>query len=279
MTDKHVAGDAEDRGILALLPAYNPDPRDFTRSLDSLLNQTHAVDVCVIDDGSAPLVSSLFTPHPRVVLLRIDENGGITKALRAGVDYGLGRRYEYFCRLDVGDVSYPDRVARQLAYMIDHPDIDLLGAHALLADPGGNPIRTLGAVGGPQAVRRRMWKNSAFLHPTFFFRSASVRKFGSYDPRFNGCEDNEFMQRFAKHGKVDCLPDTLVEVLDSPTGISATKRALQLRQRLRVQLKYAAPLSPRWYLGIVRTIVLLAVPPKLYRRLRSLRTIGDESNG
>lgn len=266
-TDEPISVDGR---VLALLPAYNPDPADFKRSLDSLLNQTHPIDICVIDDGSKLPVSTICQSHPQVTLLRLEQNGGITKALRAGVEYGLKRRYEYFCRLDVGDASYPQRVAMQLAYMVEHPEIDLLGSYALVTDPERTSVRYLGATGGPQALRRRMWRNSAFLHPTFFIRTASVRKFGSYDVNFNGSEDNEFMQRFAKYGKVDCLPDVLVEVVDSPTGISATRRSLQLRQRLRVQLKYAAPLSPGWYLGVARTVTLLALPPKLSKMLRTL---------
>lgn len=121
--------------VLALVPVFNPAPADLHRSLQSLLDQSRPIDICLIDDGSDVAVSRHVSPVPGLFHLRLDTNSGIARALNAGIAFGLERRYDYFCRLDAGDIAYPDRVARQLAHMEAHRDIALLGAFADVSDP------------------------------------------------------------------------------------------------------------------------------------------------
>lgn len=256
--------------VLALVPAYNPAPAALAVALRSLLDQTSPLDICLIDDGSRTPVAELWPADPRITIIRLPLNGGITRALRAGVEFGLANGYEYLCRLDVGDISYPQRVATQLAHMEVNPEVDLLGAHACVTRPDGSEPHIYGVTGGPQVVRSHMWKRSAFLHSTFFIRAASVRRLGNYDEAFNGAEDNELMQRMARYGIVDCLPDVLVECPENPGGISARRRGLQLRRRLKSQLTHAAPTAPGWYVGVARTLGLLIVPQDVARKLAAM---------
>ncbi len=210
--------------ILALMPAYNPGPAEFDKSLRSLLNQTLKVDILVIDDGSAAPVAPLCPDDSSIHVLRLDKNGGIARALIAGVNYALAHDYEYLCRLDVGDISYPERVARQLAYMQSHPDIDLLGSYSRVVDMNGRELFLHGVKGGPDAIKAYLWENSPFKHPTFLVRASAIRRYGNYDSNFNDCEDYELMLRFARHGKLDRLPDTLIDYVDDPRGLSTSCR-------------------------------------------------------
>lgn len=252
--------------ILALMPAYDPAPVDFARSLGSLLNQTIAMDVCIIDDGSASPVSELCPADSRIILVRLDRNAGITAALRAGIEIGLEGGYDYFCRLDVGDLAYPHRVATQLDHMESHPEIDLLGARSRVLDHEGSLLSIRGTLGGPEGVRRQLWKNFAFHHSTFFIRAAAIRRLGNYDATFSVAQDYEMAQRFAARGGVDCLDETLIDYVADPRGISETRSRVQLRMRLKSQLKHAAPTTPAWYLGVARTLVLFGVPRQWLRR-------------
>jgi len=246
--------------VLALLPAYNPDPGDFDKSMRSLMTQTHEVDILVIDDGSNEPVAPLCPDVPCIQVLRLEKNVGIARALIAGVEYGLARDYDYLCRLDVGDISYPQRIARQLAHMRTNPQIDLVGAHSLVVDLQGRELFVHGISGGPKAVKDYLWRNSPFKHPTFFIRTTAVAQYGNYDTNFNDCEDYELMLRFARRGTVDCLTDVLIEYVDSPTGISTRRRTQQLCARLKAQLRHADPLAPGWYLGVSRTLGLMVTP-------------------
>jgi glycosyltransferase involved in cell wall biosynthesis len=254
------------RKIVALVPAYNPNSGELTATIGSLLRQTIAVDLCVIDDGSARPVAPMLPADDRIHVIRLDQNGGITTALRAGVAYALDRDYEFMCRLDVGDISHPERLALQRDFLEGHPDVDLVGGVSRVVDLDWQPL-FLHGVSGSQAAHAYLLMNTPFKHSTFVFRSDAIRRCGTYDEGFNGAEDYELLLRFARYGRIDCIPQVVTDYVDNPAGISATRRGLQLRMRLKAQLRYARPMVPGWYAGVFRTLLTIATPYGLMKRV------------
>jgi len=253
-----------------LMPAYNPSLDDLKRTVDSLLAQTEGADIVVVDDGSRRPVSELLAPRENIVLLRLDRNQGITAALNHGLEYIVRNGYEFVARMDCGDICARDRIAKQQAYMDAHPDTNLLGAFADIVDERGNHLFFEGTSGGRAAIGRKLQDNAAFKHPTFFFRTSCVQKFGSYSANFPHAEDYEFMRRVYSKGGVDCLEDVLVIYEKNSGSISSRNRSAQLWSRLRVQLRYLEMTSVAAYVGMARTIVTLLVPARMWARLSQL---------
>jgi glycosyltransferase involved in cell wall biosynthesis len=249
--------------VIAVIPAYNPRAENLAASLKSMLSQTVPVDILLVDDGSSPPLDVPSFAKPRSQLLRLARNGGITNALKAGVQRASEVGYEYICRLDVGDLSYPDRVRLQLEYLDRRPDIDLVGAFARIVGEDGRTLFFHGVSGGPPAVKAYLWKNSPFRHSTFFARTRALVECGGYDVAFDGAEDYELLLRLAKSSRVDCLPETLVDYVVDPNGISEVKRARQLRRRLKAQLRHGDVSDLAWCLGLARTVVVIATPRRL----------------
>lgn len=250
-----------------LMPAYNSTREDLARTVNSLLAQTESADIVIVDDGSRTPISELLAPHASVVLLRLDRNQGITAALNHGLEYIVKSGYEFVARMDCGDICVQNRIEKQQAYMDAHPGMDLLGAFADIVDEHGNHLFFEGTSGGRPAIGRKLRDNAAFKHPTFFFRTSSIRKLGGYATDYPHAEDYEFMLRVYKQGNIDCLDDVLVIYEKNSSSISSKNRSAQLRSRLRIQLKYLEPASISAYVGIARTIVTLLVPAPIWARL------------
>jgi glycosyltransferase involved in cell wall biosynthesis len=257
--------------VLALVPAYNPAPDELAATLRSLLTQTAPVDICLIDDGSSPPVEAPGFAQDRTLILRLTANGGITEALRAGAQFAFDNRYEYICRLDVGDRSYPRRVEAQLEFLQNNPDVDLVGAFARVSDTEGRTLFHHGVRGGRSAVSAYLRKNSPFRHSSFFVRTRALIESGSYRTAFDGAEDYELLLRLSARGAVDCLEETLIDYVVDPKGISESRRARQLRKRLAAQLTHLAPLDPAAYAGVLRTLVVMITPRALAQKA-TLRT-------
>ena len=255
------------RSVLALVPAYNPEPGALRRSIQSLVDQTVAIDILVIDDGSSAPIAPLLAGFPRTRVLRNEANGGITAALRLGVDEGLRSGHDYFCRLDVGDVAYADRVALQLDYMESHSEIAILGGRSRVADTEGRQLFIHG-VPGREATATYLMANAPFKHSTFLMRSIAIRQVGNYDLAYDGAEDYELLLRLAT--RIACIPDVVIDYVDDPRGLSATKRSLQLKRRIKAQLTHRFPLKPAWYAGIVRSAVTMLLPATLMKNLSKL---------
>ncbi|NIF75229.1 glycosyltransferase family 2 protein, partial [Burkholderia sp. Ap-962] len=79
--------------VAVLIPAYNGH-HDLERSLASLA-ETAPVHVLVVDDGSTPPIA----PAPRagldIEVLRMPHNGGIERALAAGIEALAARGFRY----------------------------------------------------------------------------------------------------------------------------------------------------------------------------------------
>ncbi len=95
----------------------------------------------VFDDGSVDGTND--------VARRIAEGDGRIRVLsdvrQLGISYRLNQaialsRGSLFARMDGDDVSYPERLERQLAYLCSHPDIDLVGAGAVVFNDHGVAI-------------------------------------------------------------------------------------------------------------------------------------------
>lgn len=249
-----------------LLPLYQSRPHELERTMQSLLTQTEHADIVIVDDGSTVPARDLIGDIDGVVHLRLPTNKGIVAALNHGVEYCLEQGYEYIARMDCGDICKPERIARQQAFMDMHPRIDLLGALAEVVDERGDFLFIEG-VPGDHAVRDKLWDNPAFKHPTFFFRAGSLRRLGSYSPEYLHADEYELMRRISRSGKLHCLDEVLLIYEKNTKGISIGNRHVQLLSRLRVQVEYFDLREPRAYLGVLRTLLTLAVPARVWSRV------------
>lgn len=253
--------------VVFLLPAYNPDPADLSATLASLRSQSEKADILVVDDGSLEPVSGILPEADDLHVLRLDQNQGITPALRAGVDWAVENGYRYIARIDVGDICMAKRIRVQREWMDANPRVDLIGAMSRIVNPGGEQLHDFGVPGNNAAVKRYLFKNSAFKHSTFFIRADAIARLGNYDPSFLLAQDYELLMRFARLGEIACLPSVLIQYVDHPDGLSMKRRRQQLRMRFRAQMKHAEFRIPAWYAGIARTIITAGLPLRIAKSL------------
>ena len=144
MTIEQVAGgqntDMALPTVSVLLPVYNRE-RYIREAIESIVCQTfRAFELLIIDDGSTD--SSLTILRQ---LERDDSRITVESRRHRGV---VATRNELFHRsrgqfiaiMDADDISEPERLERQLAYLQQHPECVALGTRALFIDPDGRSI-------------------------------------------------------------------------------------------------------------------------------------------
>jgi cellulose synthase/poly-beta-1,6-N-acetylglucosamine synthase-like glycosyltransferase len=106
-----------DGRVLCIVPAYNEDPVGLYKTVLALLAQTVAVDIVVIDDGSAvPVVPSV--EHPRVTWRRQSNTG--KRGAQVTVLEGYDRDdYDFVLTVDSDSEPYPDACEQLLRAMHD----------------------------------------------------------------------------------------------------------------------------------------------------------------
>jgi glycosyltransferase involved in cell wall biosynthesis len=230
-------------------------------AISSVLSQTAPdLRLFIIDDGStdctAAVARSFVVDDRRITLIR-QRGAGISAALNAGLAAGNA---EFVARLDADDLADPDRHARQLAYLVDNPQVVALsGAHREMRADGtltGHhhcpPLRA-------QAdFTRAPATEPPLTQPFFMARRAALEAVGGYRP-FPVSEDSDLYWRLAELGELVSLPDIMGSYRLHAGSISGASivngrlmalcsqlAALSARRRAAGQRDIVVPAQPRW---------------------------------
>lgn len=104
--------------VTVVIPFYNCPYVD--QAVSSVLNQTYAnIELIVVDDGSTQHKDKLEPYMDRLIYIG-KENGGAASALNMGFSLATG---DYVAWLSSDDLFYPDKIARQVQFMLERNSI------------------------------------------------------------------------------------------------------------------------------------------------------------
>lgn len=243
-----------------LIPAYRAH-QSLPRTLASLAADPAPFDVVVVDDGSEPpLEVPTHAGAHDIVLLRLEKNGGIARALNHGLRWMRERGYDLVARLDAGDINGPSRLSSQVAFLDRHPDVALVGSWTRHVDEQMTPLYVTQFPTDHASILARFHTCSPFSHPTCLFRMAAVEDVGGYDERYELGEDYELFWRMAaRHGCAN-LPEALVTRVETRSSLTYQRRWPMALRRLRLQWRHFEWRQASCWFGLLRSLLLLPVP-------------------
>lgn len=251
-----------------LIPYYN-DGKNLISSLESIDVVDSGPDVVVVDDGSqekASVVLQAYTGTLSVKLITLAENKGIETALNTGLQYCLNN-YDYIARLDCGDICKNKRISKQIDFLNSNPEHGLVGSWVDFVTENGEYIFTSKLPSTHNEIKRKMFLNSMFVHPSVMIRSKVLLDIGLYPLDRPAAEDFALFFKIVKKYKTANLPEPLLNYVFSPTSISSKKRKIQIKSRIKILLdNFELGFIPLY--GLVRSVLLLASPRSLTVKLR-----------
>ncbi len=222
--------------VTVLMSVFN-DSAYLAEAVASILNQTFTdFDFLIIDDGSTDGSSRFLNglQDPRVRVIRHELNQGLTRSLKHGVELATGR---YLARLDADDLTFADRLERQVAFLERNPDVVLLGGGCALIDEAGRVLSVLRQPGSDLEIRWTGLLTNPFVHSTVMVRRQVLQEHGlNYDESFQTTQDYDLWSRLLRHGRGANL--------DSPL-IWYRLRAGVTSKRREQQLAYAVSIAHR----------------------------------
>ena len=126
--------------LAVILPAYNAE-NFITECLDSLLNQTFS-NFCILavndasTDNTGDIIESYAAKDARLRVYHLPQNQGEPAVMQFTMDMLNYMNVEYVARMDADDICVPHRFEKQVQYLDEHPEIDILGSNALLFNDG-----------------------------------------------------------------------------------------------------------------------------------------------
>lgn len=122
--------------LAVILPAYNAE-NFIAECLESLLNQTFS-DFCILavndasTDNTGKILETYSAKDARLRVYHFSENQGEPAVMQFAMDMLNYMNVEYVARMDADDICVPHRFEKQVQYLDEHPEIDILGSNALL---------------------------------------------------------------------------------------------------------------------------------------------------
>ena len=179
------------------IPTYNVG-RFIGQTIKSIVGQTHTnFELIITDDGSTDNTVEEIRKFKdsRIKLIVDGENHGISYRLNQQINLAKGK---YFVRMDGDDLMFPDRVEKEVAYLEQHPKVDVVGAGAVIIDDDNNIIGQRQGHNNHRCIKDYATA-PCFIHPTVCGKVDWFRKY-KYKEEFNGVEDCNLWLRGAADG-------------------------------------------------------------------------------
>jgi glycosyltransferase involved in cell wall biosynthesis len=195
--------------LTVVMTSYNENSLLLKGSLDSIANQTFSlyklIIVVELGDLNIAIFNSYAEKDKRIELHCNDIKLGFVTSLNKGLSFSNSK---YIARIDSDDTCHPERFEKQISYLEDHPNIDVLGAW--MSYDNNKKIRAYPEF--HNEILKSFLFSSAISHPAVMIRSRVIHEFGNYNERFHQAEDLELWLRLLKN---DCIFHNLQEALVS----------------------------------------------------------------
>jgi hypothetical protein len=244
--------------ITVLMSVHNGG-RWLHAAIESVLAQTwRDFEFLILDDASTDdsVAQVEAFRDPRIRLIRLPENIGLTRSLNAGLREARG---EFVARQDADDLSAPSRLEKQIAFLDAHPEVPLVGTQGRLIDAKGRSRGLRDLPMEPVAIRWLSLLDNPIIHTAAMFRVAIIRdEFGGYDESFPCCQDYDLWARVLARHPAGNLAERLVSVREHGGSVSATRQPEAREMVRRVARRLAVAWLPRLVLDDEAVALLCA---------------------
>lgn len=222
--------------ITVLMSVYNGE-RWIRDSINSVLKQSEAnFEFIIINDGSTDNTSSILESYndERLVIIN-QKNIGLTKSLNVGLLLAKGK---FVARIDADDISMKGRFYKQKKFLIENPDIVLVGSNAILIDDNNNELgRSTYPISYENLSEQLEKKQHFFPHSSIFFRKDEIIQEGGYNEYFTRAQDYELYLRLSEKYELAGLNEFLVKLRLNNNSLSY-RNDVQLKMGIAALICY-----------------------------------------
>ena len=179
-----------DPEISVIMSCYNA-ARTLEMAIQSILEQTFTnFEFIIINDcstdGTEQVLERFAARDGRIKLHTNPKNEGLAASLNTGIKLSKAR---YIARMDADDISMKTRLEKQLQYIIENNNVDILGSAIIQMDHDGKEKGILMLPENHEEIVKRVFRKTMLFHPTLLIRKSVFDQHGSYDPKLRWAED------------------------------------------------------------------------------------------
>lgn len=182
--------------------------------IESIANQTYNnIEIIVIDDGSKDrsygvAKSVLEGQKQRSFIVKTRSNQGMCNTLNEIASLATG---EYISFIGSDDFWHPEKIAKQVAYLEEHPEKALVHCNSWVVDENSESYSELdysGKINEGRLFEAILMGQGGINTPCHLYRRSVYDAIGVYDPAFR-FEDTDFWLRLTKAFDVGFMNEKL----------------------------------------------------------------------
>jgi glycosyltransferase involved in cell wall biosynthesis len=215
--------------ISVVMPVHNGGVY-LEKSIASILGQSFQdFEFIIINDGSTDAslaVMQRFAAADQRIRLVSRENRGLVSTLNEGIALATS---PLIARMDADDIALPERFQLQKDFLDQHPDVVAVGGRVKVIDGKGRfLINTNPKTGHENLELSALQGVSPIIHPSAMIRKASIDHVGGYHESDYPAEDLALWLNLSLVGKIENIPDLVLEYRIHDNSISTSKHRIQM---------------------------------------------------
>ncbi|MBD2022175.1 glycosyltransferase [Leptolyngbya sp. FACHB-36] len=217
--------------VSVLMSVCNSD-RYLAPAVESILNQTFAdFEFLIVDDGSTDSSLQVLTQYAATdkrIRLTSHPLKGIPKTRNEMLTQATG---DFIAVMDADDIAPPTRLASQVEFLQQHPEVVWLsGAFELIDEKGRFLTRITMPESNSEIHSLLMDGHTSFIHPGAMMPRSSLIAVGGYNEAMVTSCDLDLWLRLSEIGDLANLSEVVVRYRLHTSSISSQKHALQAQE-------------------------------------------------
>ena len=167
--------------VSVVMPVYNAELY-VEESIESIIGQTFKDwELIVVDDastdGSLALVKKFADNDCRIKVISLSNNVGQLRARNRGI---IASRGKYYAVQDADDISLPERLEKQVAFMEANPKLAIVGSNIQIMDEKGCVYAERYYPESTEAVKKSAILSNPFAASAAIVKTDVLKKLGGY---------------------------------------------------------------------------------------------------
>lgn len=248
------------------MTAFNAE-KYIADSIKSMLRQTYRnFDFLICDDAS--------TDNTLAIIEKFAEKDSRIKVIKNRKNLNIGAsatkllkmvNTDLVARMDADDISFPERLEKQVDFLLNNPDVVMVGGQCITIDEKNEVIGNKVFPTDAEGVRRGLFEFMTVQQPATMMNLRLIPERERYYMRdISPVDDLEFLFRILNFGKVVNLPSYLIKyrVYENSNSLKDPKRSFRLTSAVRRLAVIAYNYEPT-YKGIAVNLLQLLIVPRL----------------
>lgn len=197
--------------VSVIIPCYNRE-KYIAATIESVLAQTWPnIELIVVDDGCTDGSRAILESYGKRLIL-LEHPGRINRGQSAAINLGLRHcRGEYVAILDSDDMFAPDKIQKQVSFLLENPQIGLVYSNGHAIDENGNILYEFYDKNHKETSDpSKVLMNCYFLLPNnSLVRKEVFELAGEFDEKLRTAQDHDMAIRIAEVSKLGYLGEYL----------------------------------------------------------------------